>query len=136
MWIESTIDEIIQFVRRFLMTFADTLFRPSKVFDRLKTEDKSKYLRPLIYCFLILVIYVSYARSYQANRVVVRDTGFISRGEIVNNVISTLPTSFNLNAFLYAFPVFLAGYLLLFLVARLLKLTPVWKRRFVEFTFL
>jgi hypothetical protein len=137
MWLENTINELIQFVKAFLSTFLFSIIKPWRTLNSLKNNPKSDSLKPTIYFFISLILFIVFFSTRTNSITFIENTWFIDQtNQIVKATTKSLPVTFDLTTFLYAFPIFFIYYLIIAALILIFRIADFEKKVFFDYIYL
>ncbi|OYU79930.1 MAG: hypothetical protein CFE23_11790 [Flavobacterium sp. BFFFF1] len=131
MWIENTINEILQFVKRFFGMFAGSIFWPLKLLRDIRS-DQPKLIRASVYFFIALLLYVFYITARMHNVHYIVPTA-LKNNKVIEIAATDASMNFNFKAFLYVLPVVMLFYLLVKLLIKLVRVPRIEAQYYMRY---
>lgn len=134
MWIENTINEILQFVKRFFGMFIKSFFAPFELLRDIRNQQP-KLIRSSVYFFIALLLYTFYITARMHNVHYSIPTK-ISQNKVIEIAATDASVNFNLKAFLYVLPITLLFHLLITLLLRIIKVPRIEKKYYINYIYI
>jgi len=115
--IEATLKDLLNFIRRFAITFRDSTFLPSRFATRMSYDAGIEYISPFIYLLLSVFINFAFTTPYYTLY-----SPYDEPGEFSTYVIEDLSSTSLLNKFLLALPIIQIVHISIWLIIYMLRL--------------